>query len=246
MERKLKENITIPCSKLESYRKNPILNADILAESESGGGGNKKTMIKKWYDAAYSVHNNENPIVVTNNLMKELEEFTSDYCIRKKDPMIESFKNYCIEYKSRNFNQIQKGGLHIKWSLHNNVMLTGLTPIIIHSNDEYYIYYIKEKSVLNWQNELRHPLIQQYIANKINCSADKVHIGMYVINTHCFEFTQYNNTELQAAETEARELFIKVYDRYKTHLIKDKIELIKKRTQLIKNNEQFKRNIYRS
>lgn len=208
--------LKIRCSILEDVRNNPVAYAQLLALDDPKNGGGTHGMFAYWQDVAKLLHTND--LKSTSEAIKELQNkfMRFDDTIRnkaKQDKLLEQFVRYCKQYEKNAFAFVDTRR-QMKWPIHANVMLTGLTPWVVYNDSGYYSYIVVEKS-FDWQNELRFPLLQQYLVdNKIDCDISEMNIGIYCLETNRFEFKSYEKRELKEAVRQTTSIFDDVYAEY--------------------------------
>ncbi|MCB9046767.1 MAG: hypothetical protein H6550_11600 [Chitinophagales bacterium] len=208
--------IEIRCTKIEQCRNQPALYGKLLALKQAlqeGQNGNFNSgMSSKWRSAALTVHHGADIDTAYNNLAFNLGTFSSKACKEKQEPMLDSFTSY-FEQLNNNGWQFKYGNKQVSWQgLHDEVKMTGQAPWIMERNGRYHCHYITEKPYPGWQQQLRYPLLQQYIANNIlDCDPQLVSIGIYTILDKQFIMMRYAEDELQEAQAEARNIFADVH-----------------------------------
>ena len=119
---------------------------------------------------------------------------------------VESFEKYCKQYDELNLKFLVSKKL-INWQIHSNGILTGNTPWITEKNGEYFVFHAT-LSQEDWKDELKYPLIQEYLASYcFNCSVDKINVSVYSVTNNQFEFIKYSKKEIKEAKAEAKYIF---------------------------------------
>lgn len=207
--------LKIRCTSLEDVKQNPKAYAQLLASGDAKKGGGTHGMFAYWQDVAKLVHQQELNI---SQGIKELQNkfIRFDDTARnkaKQDKLLEQFIPYCRLFDKNKFALVD-GRRQMKWELYAEVMLTGLTPIVVH-NDNGYFSYLQVEQPFDWKSQLRFPLIQQYLSDyNIDCDIKEMSVGIYCLTTNTFEFKSFSKTELSKAVLQTSELFESVSNEY--------------------------------
>lgn len=207
--------LKIRCTSLEDVRKNPLAYAQLLANGDARNGGGTHGMFAYWQDIAKRVHSNE---LTVSKGVKELQNkfIRFDDTPKnkaKQDGLLEQFVLYCNLFDKNEFALVD-GRRQMKWELYAGVMLTGLTPLVVHNDKGYYSYMMTERP-FDWQAQLRFPLMQQYLADyNINCDVAEINIGTYSLATSKFDFKCFTKAELNKSVIQTSMIFENVYSEY--------------------------------
>lgn len=207
--------IRVSISNLEYVRNYPEQFAkSLLTKPPIQGGG--VGMFGQFKNAIYKVHNGDLNITDARNLL--LNQYSVYKVSRenkaKQDNLISGYENYFPLLEELGLSYAD--GMHqIKWSsLHSNVLLSGLTPIVLTDNKEYYCHFYTEHPI-DWESELKFPMVQEYIANStLGCDSQTLNIGLYCLSDSMFFFRKYSKKEIKGAVTETSSLFGKVDTEY--------------------------------
>jgi hypothetical protein len=200
--------IKIRCTSLEDVRKNPAAYAQLLISDNAKISGGTHGMFAYWQDVAKLVHLQKlTPTEGIKELQQKFMRFDDTPRNKsKQDHLMEQFVKYCKQYDKNEFAFVD-GKRQMKWELYAGVMLTGLTPLVVHNDDGYYSYLITEKP-FEWKEQLRFPLMQQYLADyNIDCDVSEMHVGIYCLATGKFEFKIYSGIELSNTIITVSEIF---------------------------------------
>lgn len=211
-----KNMLRIKCSQLEQARNNPSLYAQQLLSKQNGGG--MHGMFSYMQDAAKRVHLGENLSVaikkLQNQYINKFEETRHNKA--KQERLIKKLVMYIKQYDDMGFEFVD-GRRLMRWDILSEVQLTGFTPWVTKSQDEYYTYYIVE-NMIDWDSELRFPLLQDYLVNVVHkLKIQTIRIGIYCIETDKFYFKKFSKREIELAIAEAKSLFQNVYEEYNKH-----------------------------
>lgn len=207
--------IKLALSKLEAARKNPVLVARNMLETETNGGGSQgfvstfKTEIRNYHEKQLEVE------TACKNLEHKLWSTFKDSPTNnsRRERYIESFRNYADNFSAFNWG-VDKFQLNLNWEIVPNVKLTGHSPFLCSTDDYNVAYYFRETSD-GWRNELRFPLLQIYLAdNFFKCNVDQIRIGIYSIAEKKFDLYTYEDYELDNAFNEGKEVLNSVLIEY--------------------------------
>lgn len=207
--------IKIRLTSLEDVKRNPSLYAQQLAAENAKTSGGTHGMFAYWQDIVKTVHLNQ---LTTSEAIKTLQQKFLRFDdnpknIRKQELLLEQLAIYCNAYDKYKF-ALADGRRQIKWELYAGVMLTGLTPIVAHNDEGYYAYFFSENPY-DWEDQLRFPLIQQYLSDySIHCDIGEMNVGIYCLATGKFEFLLFTKSQLNKAIIQTSSLFEKVEKEY--------------------------------
>lgn len=199
--------LKITCSSLEDVKKNPELTAQMLIENSSKNRGGRG-MMSDWQDVAKAMLRKDIPV---SKALETLEEKLQGFADNKKNnqrrellqQQLLNFKNNCT---NKGF-KFEDSPHRINWELYAGVSLTGLTPIVMHDNNEFYSFIFSEHP-LAWNYQLRFPLFQQYLADyTLHCQPDELNVGIYCLEDDKFSFKKFTDVELNAAVNKTSTLF---------------------------------------
>lgn len=204
--------LKISSTRLEEVRKNPSAINDIVStvikRKDIG-------MFAKTQNAICKVHNGKLSIAEAR------ESIENQFLVYKESTSNRKRQNLLLMGFDSYFHQLDTIGLSyedgrhfIQWKMHPNVSLSGLTPFVANKDGLHYAYIIAE-SIHDWEKELRFPLFQKYLSEEtISCSTKLINVGVYSMSTGLFEFKQYNLRQINAAESETKDVFKDVYNEY--------------------------------
>lgn len=207
--------IKIPCSMLEQVRLAPTAYAQMIAKSDKPKSGGSHGMFAYWQDVAKLVHTDE---LTLPEALKELQNkfirFDDNLRNRsKQSSLLEKLPKYIAQYEKHKFQFIDTKH-KMKWDIAEGVRLTGLTPWVV-KNQEGYFSYIFTDATLDWRDQLRFPLIQQYLTgNNIDCDITEMYVGIYCLETNSFDFKSYSSKEIKMWVSEAGNIFQTVLKEY--------------------------------
>lgn len=209
--------LTISCSQLEKIRSKPDLFGEILATGENQTAGGTYGMFARWQTIARKLHKGE---ILINDALRDLHL----QCVNAyKDSNRNNTKQeYLLGRLSRYSKAYDKAGFEfiswkkkVNWDITQDVKLTGQTPVLVKRGTKFSAYFIVEKAG-DWQKELRFPLLQKYLSEKVlKCKPQDLQIGVYDLSTTTFEFKIFTTTELIGAEIETKAVFDAVYTSYR-------------------------------
>jgi hypothetical protein len=188
-------------TKLEIARRNPKAFAKLLktdAASDSAFGGYPKSM--RWLNAICKYHASKN---ISDAITSIENAFSNRQDSAKNRQELESFINSLGTYE----NEIDKRGLNLIKSRESiNIVLsplmkiTGQISAIFMNNDSGFSSFFVSKPSQNWENELKYPIIQHFVAKDIfNVEDNEVHVG-YIdfLSGHIFS-TKYSDKDIKSS-----------------------------------------------
>ena len=209
--------IKISCSKLEQVKNNPRLYGQMLAIGEGKKGGGQHGMLACIKDTIREVHLGE---ITAMQGIKELHRrfLRFDETPKNKtrqEKLSEYYHVYHKQFAQKKWDFLH-GTKNMNWPVHKEVVLTGHTPWIFKNEDGFIAYYITETAVTGWRNELRFPLIQQYIADKIlSCKPKDIKVGYYALDTARFDLKCFYEAAIAKAIEITKNVFGNVYESFK-------------------------------
>lgn len=208
--------IKISCTKLEQARNNPRLFGQLLATEEEKDSGGQHGMFAYMKDAIRQVHAG---IATESQGLKVLHNyflrFNDNPQNRAKQQKLAA--DYLVYHKKFALQKWEflHGRKNINWLLHEEVGLTGHTPWVFESKEGFIAYYLVEAVPDGWRNELRFPLIQQYLADRIlHCPTENIKIGYYILNTAGFDFDCFDDTVIDETVAATKQIFKTVHDAF--------------------------------
>jgi hypothetical protein len=208
--------IKISCSILEQVRKAPDLHAKSIATIDKPKTGGSYGMFACWQDTVKLVHTGE---LSVSQAIKELENkflrFDDNVKNKAKQTyLVDSLPKYIAAYNKQKFEFIDSKH-QMKWDIVEGVRLTGHTPWVVFNGKDYYAFLFIETE-LDWKNQLRFPLFQQYlIDHHIACELQEMNVGTYCLETGKFDFACYSKKEIASWVTETGRIFQTVLHEYR-------------------------------
>ncbi|MGD0590001.1 MAG: hypothetical protein ABSA44_04275 [Bacteroidota bacterium] len=175
---------------LEAARNNPSAFAASIKQGTLGSGqfgGRPKSV--RWLDAIGVYHKTSNLSEAINSLERSFSNRINTNKNRIEiDRLIQALKNYVKEHKKYGYIYLEKAH-PIEIILSTKVKLTGWIWLLNMTADGGRSGYIISKQIEDntWKSELRFPIIQNYIANKIyGCNLNDVDVGLvdYLTGVH--------------------------------------------------------------
>jgi hypothetical protein len=207
--------IRVTCSKLEEVRQNPKTFAQQLKLENKNNGGSFG-MFQCWQKYVKSSHTGElNVSEAILGLQQSFMGFANNAVNKKRQEfLIDRFQPYVEDFKSRNYTYLgsQKKML---WNIIPDVALTGHTPNLVSNESGFASYFYTENPIL-WQEQLKFPLIQYYLAKNIfKCDFTAVEVGTYCLRSLSFNLKSYSENEIEDAISETEGIFNVVNEEYK-------------------------------
>jgi hypothetical protein len=207
--------ISISCSRLEVARTNPVAFAQMMVTAERQTAG-RSGMFSCWKDVAGTVHREEmNMTEGVRELHRKFLQFDDTKRNQARQRLlVEQFVRYCRHYDQMKFRFLQSHH-RMNWEMVSDVRLGGLTPWIVENAQGAASYMLSEKP-LKWKEELRFPLFQQYVAEKIlGMEAQDLRVGIYCLETDEFSLQSLAPVTLRAAKKECMQVLNKISDEYR-------------------------------
>lgn len=207
--------IRISCTNLEQVRVAPAQHGKMIATIEKPKSSGRRGMFTCWQEAASSFHTTNVSVSETVKLLqKKFMQFDENLVnSRRQAKLADQLTNYCALYEKSKFEFIDSKH-HMNWDIVAGVRLTGNTPWVVHNSDGYFSFIPVEQPI-DWQTQLRFPLIQQYLSsNHIECDVTEMRVGVYCLTTNKFEFKVYSTNEIQMFISETGEIFQTVLDEF--------------------------------
>ena len=205
--------IRVSCKDLQQVKNDPALYAANLVSN--GKPQARRGMFSQWQTAARELHTDKLTIADASNRLSTLFSVWNDTTQNRNRQ--EFFHQALISYndlfEKKGF--IYRHGSHLmKWQLHKNIILGGYTPWIVSKGKDHFSYLFTEHD-LDWESELRFPLLQQYVSKKIiECDTADMEIGVFSLESGRFRFRSFTEKEISAAKSETQYLFNKLNGEY--------------------------------
>ena len=207
--------IGISCSNLERARRNRVLFAELLSDGDKLSRGGTFGMFRHWQEIAKRTHMGD---VGLGEALRQLESACEHFAVttRNRDKqayLMEEFVRYMKRHKSEKlvWNEPRH---QFRWQLIPQVRLTGITPWVFKREDIYYAYFCLEQPA-QWQEELKYPLLQRYLADHLlHCRLNQLQIGVYCLERRDFEWKRFLPLEVRTAVQEASQLFTDIFNEY--------------------------------
>jgi len=206
--------VRVSLSNLENARTNPAAFARSLVGNKNSGGIHG--FVSKFKTVIRDFHEHDRDFKQSLRTLDEKLEAafqpTSKNNVKRR--------LFCESYEAYN-RQFQELGLsvdcfqrNIDWQLIRQAKITGVSPFLM-SNDEYNVAYFFSEHFGNWQEELKYPLLQIYLAEYFyKCDVDKVKIGVYSVHNKVFDLKTYEDFELDNALEEGKSVLGEVANAY--------------------------------
>lgn len=210
--------VRVSLSKLEAARRDPAFIGQSLAQNDQSGGTRGFVSHFKSVIRGFHEHDRDfDEALETLNQDLWLSFIENQANTEKRKTFCESFETYHQLYKDMGLS-VDKFQINLNWPLTQQAKLTGYSPFLC-SNDEYNIAYFFVERAGQWQQELKYPLLQIYLAeNFYKCEVDQVKIGVYGVRDKVFDLKTYEDFELDNALEEGKSVLKNVanaYNRYK-------------------------------
>lgn len=195
----------ISLSQLESARKNPAAFAKSLSSASSGTPRFSKFMA--WQLAVHRYHKEKSDLSKAINYFEAT--FMRNFADNRKN---ESEKEqWILELQAYSADDIKRKltfvepKKRISIPLTSKVRLGGELPLIkMNNKGGYSIYFFSRENSL-WEDELRFPIVQNYVASTLyNVDLDEVEVGVYSLDLKKHLHRSYTQKQVDEAEKELR------------------------------------------
>jgi len=200
-------------TKLEEARRTPIKFAQTLLEGDSGFGGYGYPKSVRWLDAVGVYHDTTNLSSATNSLVNSFSNRKDTARNRKEvEKLIQSLETYVDEHERLGYFHLERR-YNIEILLSPKIRITGWIWLLNMTAESGRSGFIISKDISgsSWQDELRFPILQDYIANEIyGCNLDDVEVGIIDYLTGVHHITQYQENDVVTAVKELTEIGNKI------------------------------------
>jgi hypothetical protein len=196
-------------SKLEEARFNPqTVATDLGKKSIFGSKGSFKGTFSNFTGKFHASNDSETLYSQLADAYR-LGFVTNAENSRRSDKYCEAFKSYTDYMKAHGFG-LDNVYTRINWGILPDIFLGGNSPILCSTDTRNIAFSLEENSV-NWQEQLKYPLFQMYLAERYyECEVDKVEVGIFNIHTKEFEFKVFEDFELDNAFEETKRVLKRV------------------------------------
>lgn len=192
-------------SKLEVARSNPRgFGVHLRDDTEEPFNNRPKSV--RWLDAVTTYHRNSSLSEAVNYLENSFSNRKQNKKnIAEVETLVSSLYSYVSEHSNLNYNYFShkhKMEIHLSEKL----KMTGWIWIINKTSNGYSGYVIvNDVDSFNWQNQLRFPLIQNYIAKYIfKCHTDEVEVGIVNYYEGKHHKVSYTKKDIKEAKKELK------------------------------------------
>jgi hypothetical protein len=195
----------ISFGQLESARKNPTAFAKSLKDGGSSIRFKKPPKFTIWKNAVYHYHKEK------NNLSKAINYFQNSFLKHYADNRRNELEcaNWILELQEYANNETKERltccdrKVRVNIDLTSKLRLGGELPLIkMNNKGGYSIYFFSRESTL-WEDELRFPVIQNYVASTLyNVNLNEVEVGIYSLNLKNHLQRSYSKKDINEAVKE--------------------------------------------
>jgi len=198
----------ISIKSLENARRNTKEFAKLLSKSGDTGssffGGYPKSM--RWLNAACEFHK-------TNDISDAIDSLEEGFQKRKNTAanrremakLIQALGNYETEVDSRSLSFI-KSREPISIYLNRDLRISGQIPLIFMTPSGFSAYFV-EKENAEWQEELRFPVVQSFLATKVfDTTVKNVEVGYIDYFSGTFYQKSYSSRKIKESLEELKDL----------------------------------------
>lgn len=188
-------------SRLEDARRNPaefgkMLNADTKA------GGMRFSKYMAWQLSLFHFHK-------TKNLSEAIKYFDLHFWSNfvesranrnQYEEFLESLNAYVKDYKKCKYNYID-GKVKLDIELTDKLKITGQIPIVNLSPGGYSVFFLV-RGRDDWEEELKFPVIQDYLSDEFGVGLTEVEVGVYDLEKEKHVAKIYSAREVREAKEE--------------------------------------------
>lgn len=198
-------------TKLEEARANPVAFAKLLRDGQAAKGGFRYPISLRWLNAVTTYHDSGKIGDAYSSIDGALSHRKDTPANRRQMvKLLTSLSDYEKQIKNWNFHLI-KSREAIDLQLSQKLRISGQIPLIYMKPDDGYAAYFISKGSLNWRNELKYPILQNYLGRTVfNTDPQLVDIGYIDYLTGEFSEECFSAKELQAAESELKKMGAKI------------------------------------
>lgn len=192
---------------LEKIRRNP---KSINDKGIAFFGGRSKFV--RWQDSIGRFHLSGENLNEAERYLESSFSRLADNSLNKRDlkKYLDHLYNYDIDYKKINSQKIQFRTAFNFDLILNHTIGGQISRVDINTIEDGYSIYFFEKENDNWENELRFPLLQDFIANYFGCDNQDVNVGVYELINDRHSSTKFSKSEIEEAKAEMITLITEV------------------------------------
>lgn len=194
---------------LENARRDPVAFGRSLVRPAQGGGMNRGYFMD-WRDAVLKWESqNIGATQVRNELQATLERrFTGKGSALRTTQTLARFDEFVAAETTRRY-RFQRSRMDIELHLaelaQSPLRVSGEVPLL-HRFGTRYIATLLLSQDVDWEQELRTPLLQMAVADKLNLFYGEVSIAAYLYPQGVFEEVTFDDAELQRSKQEVLEV----------------------------------------
>jgi uncharacterized protein YkuJ len=193
----------ISFSQLESARKNPIAFVDSL--SNPNGGTPRFSKFMAWQLAVHHYHKERGDLPKAINYFETtfMRNFADNAKnTAEREGLILELVAYSNDNKKKKLTYVEHKK-RINIPLTGKIRLGGELPLIKMNNKGGYSIYFFSRESTNWEEELRFPIIQYFVATTLyNVDFSEVEVGIYSLELHKHLQKSYSKKEVDEAVKE--------------------------------------------
>ncbi|SDH68916.1 hypothetical protein SAMN05421827_1386 [Pedobacter terrae] len=197
--------LNISIAKLEQARQNTQAFAKSLSQAAKGFGtnGSFSGIFKSFIGKFHNDNENKGKFHTQLQDAYKLQFIENSVNNKRAKKYCEAFSSYS-DYMMKNGFGLDNFFTRINLKLLADVSLGGNSPILSSSDTRNMVFSIEE-SPRDWQNELKYPILQRYLAeNYYSCEKNQVEIGIFNVNSGLFELKIFDDIEIANAFEEAK------------------------------------------
>lgn len=191
----------IPHRDLEEARQNP--GAYVRKVFRGGRQPFRYSLFRAWQLTIFRYHQSRDLVAAKSDLEDRFKKFLSG---RKHfDDYYEDLQNYVRDFE-RLKHVVVDTAARVTMNLGPDVQMIGeISRIDVSPDGGYSAVLIANSEQMNWQEQLRMPLLQKNFAETFSVSPERMKVGIYTIDGK-HEFVSYSPSDIADAEKEARSI----------------------------------------
>lgn len=191
---------------LERLRMNP----KSVNDKNAFFGGRSKFM--RWQDAIARFHSKGDNITEAQKYLEATFARLADNSLNKRDlkKYMEHLSEYEVDYKALKSQKIEYR-MSFSFDIPLGHVLGGqISRVDINTNSDGYSIYSFEKDIDDWEDELRFPLLQSFVADFFGCFSKEVNVGIYHLNDGKHYSKSFPSSKIKEAQKELNEVITEV------------------------------------
>lgn len=192
-------------ARLEDARQNPAEFGKSL-NSEAKGGGMSFSKYMAWQHTLFHFHKTKD-LPGSINYFESLfwGKFVDNRANRRQyEDFLESLNAYITDHTKNKYKYFD-GKVRLDIELSKKVKITGQIPIVNMSPVGYSAFFLV-RGRDDWPEELKFPVIQNFLSESLGAELDEVAVGVYDLETEKHASKIYSALDVEAANDELKKI----------------------------------------